>query len=1019
MRNIQKTTGSRVRPTEWVGIWLVCLASSFFSFLPPIIGQNLTFEHLTINQELSNNTVYAITEDRDGFMWFGSRDGLNKYDGYEFTVYKADFDDSLTLSSNNIQSLFTHPNGDLWIGLRAGGLCIFDRTTQQFRVNPFSGQVFPDWGVTSVQAIFLDSKGYIWLGTSTQGVVRIDPKGTTLEYFGMEDTPPGRRLQNNACFSFVEDADHNVWMGTAGDQIHCYLRQKDSIAVVGGDPEAGFDIYSYTKALLYKDGVLWIGTEGNGLIQYDPIQQKFLRKALEKTLVKDVVAYREMVLVSTDGAGLFYTEDDGQSFQSLQYTAKFVNSLNTNALYDIFIDRNQNIWIGSFNGGVNVHLPDKPEFRSYPQAPNNTDVPGSQSVLAFQEDKDGFIWIGKDGGGLIRFNPSDQSYVTYRFDPTDPNSISSNVVTSIFEDSQGRLWVGTFSFGLNLFDRKTGKFETFQHVSSDSNSLSNNNVWSIAEDHAGNLWIGTLGGGVDKFDYQETRFYHYQPDSKIPFRPNRLSDWNVRVLLVDEQDNVWVGTEFGGLNRRDPETGQFEFWLADTQDSTHLQSNFILCLHQDRNGRLWVGTEGGGLHVMQADRQSFRHYTVKDGLPSNVINAIEEDHNGVLWISTNMGLVSFNTQAGMMATFDQHDGLQSNQFNPSASIKSRTGEIYFGGLFGVNSFLPGNLQVDSLPPNIVFTDFKLFNQSLPVGPYKGRTILPGPLNEDPVIRLRHADNVFTIEFAALDFNNPTKTQYAYRMKGFEEEWNQVDSKHRLATYTNLNAGEYTFQVKATNNSGIWSITPAELNIYISPPFWKTWWFRLLLSLIAVGSIVFLLSFLDAKRREAHQKELMKIEQEMLLFKNERLSEEVQEKNAQLSAALLQTAHKNTSLDRLKKQLVEIGQDKNADVEQRKEIRHLVRKIDFELSSEDYWEQFQLNFDQVHQQFSQVLHLRHPQLTPNEIRLSCLLRINMTNKEIASIQNISLSAVEKSKYRLKKKLALDKEADLNAYILGLS
>ncbi|MBK7409850.1 MAG: hypothetical protein IPJ40_18470 [Saprospirales bacterium] len=677
------------------------------------------------------------------------------------------------------------------------------------------------------------------------------------------------------------------------------------------------------------------------------------------------------------------------------------NSLNTNALYDIFIDSNQNIWIGSFNGGVNVHIPDKTEFHSYTQAPNNADVPGSQSVLAFQEDTDGYIWIGKDGGGLLRFNPSDQSYVTYRSDPKDPTSLSSNVVTSIFEDSKGRLWVGTFSFGLNLFDRKTGKFETFQHVPSDSNSITNNNVWSIVEDHAGNLWIGTLGGGLDRFDYEEKRFYHYQPDTQTPFRPNRLSDWNVRVLLVDELDNLWVGTEFGGLNRRDLVSGRFEFWLADARDSTRLQSNFILCLHQDRNGRLWVGTEGGGLHVMQADLRSFRHYTVKEGLPSNVINAIEEDHNGILWISTNRGLVSLDPQTGMMTTFDKHDGLQSNLFNPSASIRSRNGEIYFGGVFGVNSFLPGNLQVDTLPPKVVFTNFKLFNQSLPVGLYKGRIILPKPLNERPVIQLRYADNVFTIEFAALDFNNPTKCQYAYRLEGFEEKWNQVDSKHRLATYTNLDTGDYTFQVKATNNSGIWTNKPAELVISISPPFWRAWWFRLILSLIVVGSIVFILTYLDAKRREKHQKELMKVEQEMLLLKNERLSEEVQEKNAQLSAALLQTAHKNTSLDHLKKQLVEIGQDKIADVEQKKEIRQLVRKIDFELSSEDYWEQFQLNFDQVHQQFSQSLHLRHAQLTPNEIRLCCLLRINMTNKEIASIQNISLSAVEKSKYRLKK------------------
>ncbi|MCB9282900.1 MAG: hypothetical protein H6563_02410 [Lewinellaceae bacterium] len=996
----------------------LCLACFGHFYFPAAYGQNFTFDHLTINQELSNNTIYSITEDRDGFMWFGSRDGLNKYDGYEFTIYKSNPADSLSLPGNNIQSLFNHPNGDLWIGLRAGGLCILDRATQQFRVNPFAGKVFPDWRSVSVQAIFQDSRGYIWIGTAAQGVVRIDPKGEQWDYFGILNTPPNRQLQNNACFSFVEDKAHNIWMGTAGDHLHCYLRQQDSIMVVGGKPEAGFDLYSYAKYLLLKDDILWIGTEGNGVLLYDPEKEEFLRKGLGKSLVKDVVRYRNIVLVSTDGAGLYYTEDDGKTFQSVQYTTRIVNSLNTNALYDIFVDSNQNIWIGSFNGGVNVYIPDKTEFLSYAQEPTTTDAPGSQSALAFQEDEDGYIWIGKDGGGLLRFNPDDQSYVIYRSDPEDPHSISSNVVTSIFEDNKGRLWVGTFSFGLNLFDRKTGKFEHFQYDPSNPASLSNNNVWSIVEDHSGNLWIGTLGGGLNRLDEEKKRFYRYMPDTQAPFRSGKLSDWNVRVLLVDEQDNLWIGTEFGGLNRRDPKTGQFEFWLADTRDSTRLQSNFILCLHQDRKGRLWVGTEGGGLHLMQPDRKSFRHYGIEDGLPSNVINAIEEDHNGILWISTNNGLASFDPHSGQIVAFDKYDGLQSNQFNPGASIHRRNGEIYFGGVFGINSFLPGSVQIDTIPPKVVITGFKLFNQPVPVGPYKGRTILPGPLNERPVIRLRYFDNVFTIEFAALDFKNPSKCHYAYRLDGFEEKWTQVDSKHRLATYTNLDAGTYSFLVKAANNSGAWS-DPVRLSIVITPPFWRTLWFRLIITLLIAGTIIFLLTYLDGKRREAHQKELLKREQEILKLRNERLSEEVREKNAQLSAALLQSAHKNTSLDRLKKQLLEITHAPKADADQKKEIRHLVRKIDSELSSEDYWEQFQLNFDQVHQQFSQLLHIRHPKLSPNEIRLSCLLRINMTNREIASIQNISLSAVEKSKYRLKKKLGLKKEADLNSYILSLS
>lgn len=982
-------------------------------------SQSLTFDHLTIDQGLSNNTVYAITEDQDGFLWVGTRDGLNRYDGYEFQIFKADPTDSLSLTSNNIQSLFKHPSGDLWVGLRMGGLCILERASKRFRVNPFVGQIYPDWASISIHAIFQDSKGYIWLGTAGNGVVRIDPKLQTLEYFGSDAANKHRRLVSDACFSFVEDSQSNIWMGTSEGQVHCYNRQKDSIEVIYGRPDLGFDLNSYTKSLLLKDRVLWIGTEGNGLLQYDLSQKKFIKKALGATLIKDLKLNGNMVLIATDGAGLFITRDNGNSFQSVKSIPNLVNSLNTNALFNIFIDRNKNMWIGSFNGGLNIHKPNKTEFLSYAEAPSPIAAPGNQSVLAFHEDKAGFIWIGKDGGGLLRFDPVAQTYTKYSADPQQPNSISSNVVTSVYEDSKDNLWIGTFSYGLNLFDRKKNTIETFQYDPNDIKSISNNNVWAIQEDKSGNLWIGTLGGGLLRFDYENEQFISFLSDPKDAARRDMLADRNIRTLLVDEDNQLWIGTELSGLFKRDPDSGVFTNWQVHDRDSSSFHSNTILCLHQDRKSRMWVGTEGGGLYGMLEDRKSFKHYSIKNGLPSNVIHAIEEDVNGVFWISTNQGIASFNAESGAVTTYDKYDGLQSNQFNPSASLTTRSGEVYFGGIYGINSFRPENVHTNPRPPDIVFTDFKLFNKSLPIGAVNGRIILPGPLNEKPEIRLNYFDNVFTIEFAALDFTNPSKNQYRYRLDGFQDEWITVSSNQRYATYTNLDPGKYTFQVIAANNSGVWNEQPAELLILVSPPFWETWWFRLLITLLVVGLIALYIYYLDNKQKEAHQKALLKSEQEILQLKNERLSVEVEEKNAQLSAALLQSAHKNNSLDGLKRQLNDIGQDSEIDAAQKREIRQLVRKIDFELSSEDYWEQFQLNFDQVHQQFSKKLHQRHPQLSGNDIRLCCLLRINMTNKEIAAIQNISLGAVEKSKYRLKKKLDLQQDGDLNLYVIDLA
>ncbi|MFN0212932.1 MAG: two-component regulator propeller domain-containing protein [Saprospiraceae bacterium] len=998
------------------------LLALFFCLLyfRPAGGQNVIFDHLTIDQGLSNNAVYAIAEDQDGFMWFGTRDGLNRYDGYEFRIFKTDPADSVSsLPSNNIQALFKHPNGDLWIGLGSGGLCILDRASQRFRVNPFAGQIFPDWTAVSIVAIFQDSKGYIWLGTSGQGIIRIEPKGKTAEYFGADTANPGRRVLSSTCFSFAEDRQSNVWMGTSEGQIHCYNRQKDAVDVIYGRSEQGFDLYSFSKSLLIRNDILWIGTEGNGLILYDLRQKKFLKKALGNTLIKDLKQTADRVLISTDGTGLYYTKNEGISFQSVKLVPTLVNTLNTNALYDIFIDSHNNIWIGSFNGGLNVHKPNKSEFLSYAEVPNSIAAPGNQSVLAFHEDKDGFIWIGKDGGGLQRFDPKDQSFITYTANPSNPNTISSNVITSVYEDSKGNLWVGTFAYGLNRFDRKKNSVEVFQHDPADSNSISNNNVWAIREDWDGKLWIATLGGGLNRFDYTNKRFYRFQPDANWPNSPNHLSDWNVRTLMVDKNNQMWIGTEFGGLNKRDPVSGTFTNWRVNSANAKGLKSNSILCLHQDHSGCLWLGTEGDGLFKMADDQQSFQQYTTKDGLPSNVINAIEADQNGLLWISTNQGLASFELPTQRINTYDQNDGLKSNQFNPGASLTTRSREIYFGGISGINAFVPNAIKSNPVPPKVVFTDFKLFNRSLPLGKFEGRTIYSGPLNEGPAVQLNYSDNVFTISFTALDFTNPARNQFAYRLVGFEEVWNLVDASRRYATYTNLDAGDYVFQVKATNNSGVWAEKVAELAICISPPFWETWWFLFLLTSMIGGLMALYIYYLDNKRKEAHQKELLKAEQEILQLKNERLSEEVEKKNDQLSAALLQSAHKNNSLDGLKKQLTGISLEFQGDAEQKKEIRQLIRKIDVELSSEDYWEQFQLNFDQVHQQFSKKLHQRHSQLSPNDIRLCCLLRINMTNKEIAAIQSVSLGSVEKSKYRLKKKLTLDKDADLNLYILDLA
>ncbi|MDX1407335.1 MAG: two-component regulator propeller domain-containing protein, partial [Saprospiraceae bacterium] len=482
--------------------------------------------------------------------------------------------------------------------------------------------------------------------------------------------------------------------------------------------------------------------------------------------------------------------------------------------------------------------------------------------------------------------------------------------------------------------------------------------------------------------------------------------------------NIWVGTEHGGLNQMTAE-GVFKRWNLDSTSSTIIPSDVILCLYEDSQGRIWVGTEGGGLHMIHGDRSGSRQFTVQDGLPSNVINAIEEDGAGLLWLSTTLGLCSFDPERVVAIRYGKNDGLSSNQFNPNASIALRSREILFGNIKGLDGFYPDGVKPISVPASIVYTDFKVFDESVGVGDFHGRRLLSASINNRPEIRLGRFENAFSIGFAALDYAHPHRIKYAYRLKGLQDEWVSVGADQRMTTFTNLDPGTYFFQVRASGPSADWEVFSEPLRIERLPSFWETDLFKAAVVLCLLAPFLIYLRYVNWKRQEEHKREVALAHQEILRLKNEQLESEVNRKNAELSAALLQSAHKNKTLEGLRKQLYELSKQIQQDAGERRQLRKLVRKIDGEVESKDYWEQFQLNFDQVHQNFAHRLQDRHPELTPNDVRLCCLVRINLTNREVAAIQNISLAGVEKAKYRLKRKLDLPADQDLNRYILHLS
>ncbi|MCX5752688.1 MAG: SpoIIE family protein phosphatase, partial [Candidatus Krumholzibacteria bacterium] len=506
-------------------------------------------------------------------------------------------------------------------------------------------------------------------------------------------------------------------------------------------------------------------------------------------------------------------------------------SLSYNEIYSLCEDRSGVLWIGTWGGGISTFNTKKKEFTHYKRVSNNPNSLSHEFVWSFYEDEEGILWIGTHGGGLDRLDRRKNEFSHYRHDPGDPTSLSNDIVRVIAADRSGILWLGTNGGGINRFDSKAGRFRAYQNDPNDPNSLSHDEIRCIYVDRTGLLWIGTNGGGMNSFDPGTERFVRYRND---PSDPNSLSNDFVRNIYQDSSGVYWIGTQGGGLNRFDRTSGTFRRYNEVPADSGSISSDFIMSIYESRAGDVWIGTWGGGLDRFDRTRGTFRRYTEQNGLASNAIYGTLEDEEGNLWLSSNNGLSRFNPKTETFKNYTVQDGLQSKEFNAGAYFKSRSGEMFFGGINGFNAFFPGKIRDNPYIPPIVITSFTKLNREVK---------LDVPASELRTIRLSYRDYVFSFEFAALDFTAPGKNLYAYKMEGLDRDWVYTNSAKRFANYTTLRPGKYVFRVKGSNNDGVWNEAGTAVAITITPPFWGTWWFRSLGIVIAAT-----LAFLWYKRR---------------------------------------------------------------------------------------------------------------------------------------------------------------------------
>jgi signal transduction histidine kinase/ligand-binding sensor domain-containing protein/DNA-binding response OmpR family regulator len=830
--------------------------------LPGVLdGMNagkLRFQHLSEADGLTNSHIHSLVQDGSGFIWIGTENGLYRYDGLKFRHYINYPGDTTSLNSNAVFRLFNDSRNTLWIGTFMG-LQYYDKSSEKFIDMNFANIIRNSVPVP-IHSISEDNEGKL-IVTTDFGVAFIDQDSREMHFVasGSEEA----KFRGNSVTAYFIDHNRNHWMGTdAGIDVFN----------TGTKAITRYNLIEYSKRSftttfihrIYEDNEknIWVLTREEGVFfkafhAADFVQ--FTYRENDKHSLGSNETYdiyedpQNQIWISTSGGGLNLCLNDKGKFRRIKHSATEKNSLLNNNIRSMLEDRQGNVWIVSYQSGMNI-------YKNYPQLFRHTDIATENSLdyqsatvcSIFPEGKDK-LWIGTDGGGLKLYDRSMGTFKTFLPDREKPGSFPDRVVMTIYKDMQGTLWFGTYQGGLVRYDRSGSRFIAYQMDPTDESTLRSNFVTAILEDSRGNFWIGTNGGGMHLFDRKTGKFISYQNN---PDDPNSIVDNFINSILEDHNGNLWVGT-FWGLSRYNSRDFTFTNYRSNKSESQSLSHNSVFCLFEDSYDNLWIGTRNG-LNKYSYLTDKFTYYTEKDGLSGNTITSILGDEHGNLWISTNNGLTKFEPFRGKMVNFSESDGLQGNEFYRNSHSRASDGEMFFGGTNGFNSFYPDEVSPRENIPNLVLNSMKILEQEVPIGEFTdGRTILKQSLDQTSCIQLRYIDKTFSFEVSAIDFISPENLVIAYKLEGFDKDWNYTSAKYPIITYTNIGAGEYTLLLKAANRNIIDETETAKsLLISIIPPFYRSWW-AYLSYILVILSLAYYLWYISIQRIQAQN--LVKIE----------------------------------------------------------------------------------------------------------------------------------------------------------------
>jgi signal transduction histidine kinase/ligand-binding sensor domain-containing protein/DNA-binding response OmpR family regulator len=846
------------------------------------LGQTDEYQFARYGAEkgLSHNQVNCFFKDRQGFVWVGTADGLNRFDGYSFKIFKHDPADSTTISDHHINAIFEDPEGYLWISTKKG-FNIYDPATESIDRNPIKAAKRLGLIDADLSNIIKAKSGDYWISHNKSGLLKyITARKILLKVkYKPAHTLNSAERNDKIISDFNEDAQGNLWVVYDDG----FLARLDANSLKVSYQSSLLQVKNLCRSINHRvfvdqDGDPWVYVikAGLGVYYFDLKNNKLVagNTASENFRLNNNIVFAMVSgpdgrpWVGTDHGGISILDKKSGSVSTLLYNPNDPRTISQNSILSLYKDATGMIWAGTFKKGFCNYHKNIFRFSLIRHLPSS---PGSlpfDDVNVFAEDRKGNVWVGSNGGGLIYYDRKNNSFRQYKNIPGDQSSLSNNVIVSLFLDKSDVLWIGTCFGGLNSFDGKT--FRRYLNNLADSTTLVDDRVWEIYEDSQKRLWVGTMGKGLDQFDPVKKAFRHNHP-----FAPNSIKSEYISAIIEDKNGDIWFGTA-NGIDVLKRSTGQFEHYMHQTGNAGSLSSDAVSSLAQDSLSNIWVGTSEG-LNLYDRSKNAFISYYTKDGLPDNSVLTIVVDKKQNLWLGTPKGLVNFQItkrsggipKSFNVQTYNEVDGLQGRGFNENAALRLRSGELIFGGANGFTVFSPSKIEDENVDGQVVLTDFQVFNKSISPGELlNGEKVLQRSVALTEKIVLTHSQNVFSIEFAALNFLHPEKNHYLYTLEGFNEQWFEADNNTRKVTYTNLDPGTYVFRVKMKQGD---PSTERSLEIRILPPFWRTPWAYLLYFLAVVGALMTArwilvererMNFkLEQERRDAqqmHELDLMKI-----------------------------------------------------------------------------------------------------------------------------------------------------------------